>query len=379
MDGGSTMPDERKEIVENQLDYLLTLPPRRRSLRDADLRGVLLTDANLDGLRGDNIRLVEADLSGATLRGARLVACDIRNANLTRTDLSQAMLRMCILDSARASGVEWHDTRIEDSSLQGADFSEASLRGIRLSESSWARASLRDAVLEDASGDGVGFRGADLRGAKLARVRLADADFRGADLTGADFSGADLTGADFRGAILEAVRWDGASCRSARFDEDDPWAEAALIALGMADLGSAEPPTEIVDSAQAAATAAAVAAALASQQAPDFDPSKLESELQKVASDWPELQSALRTMDLRAFARLLSTPTGGSRSGGSPSVEPLIQLLNELDRIDSDEPPEEWKALLQSLFPQLGDVKSQASLEELAASLPKSLGQQRKV
>jgi hypothetical protein len=83
-------------------------------------------------------------------------------------------------------------------------------------------------------------------------------------------------------------------------------------------------------------------------------------------------------MNLQAFARLLAAPAGAQRSGGSPPVESLLRLLSELDRIDADEPPEEWKAWLQSLFPHLGDLQSQASLDDLAASLQKSLGQQGK-
>lgn len=351
---------------------------RRRGLRDADLSGESLASANLDGLRGDDVRLAGADLSGATLIGARLVACDLRDANLTGADLSQATLRMCTLDGVRAPAVRWHGVRIEDSSLQGADFSEASLRGVRLSESSWARASLRGAILEEASGDGAGFRGADMRGAKLARARISDADFRGADLTAADLSGAELPGADFRGAILEDVRWDGATCRSARFDEDDPWAEAALIALGMIEVSDTEAARQALDSAQAVAGAVAIAAALATQQAPDFDPAKLESELQKLSVDWPAFQSTLEEMDLQAFAQLLSRPGHPSGSSESPSVKPFLQLLNELDRIDSDEPPEEWKVWLENLFPRLGASEDQISAEELAETMKKAFGQHRK-
>jgi uncharacterized protein YjbI with pentapeptide repeats len=66
------------------------------NLSTADLRGVLLVDADL----------TDADLAGADLRGADLSHADLSNADLTGAKLSGAKLSGAILDGAR--GVPSH-------------------------------------------------------------------------------------------------------------------------------------------------------------------------------------------------------------------------------------------------------------------------------
>jgi hypothetical protein len=57
-------------------------------LRDADLSGAVLSDADLSGAD-----LRDADLSGAVLRGADLRGADLRDADLSGADLRGAVLR----------------------------------------------------------------------------------------------------------------------------------------------------------------------------------------------------------------------------------------------------------------------------------------------
>jgi hypothetical protein len=143
----------------------------------------------------------------------------MEEARLEDADLTDATLRMCVLDGARAMDACLAGARLEDGSARGADLSRADLRGAHLSETSLARAVLRDADLSGVEGDGVELRGADLRGAKLAGARLADADLRGADLRGADLSGGHFQDADFRGALVEGARFDDADVTGAAFDD----------------------------------------------------------------------------------------------------------------------------------------------------------------
>ena len=141
-----------RKIDEAELNKILSnhklwLMDESNGIR-ADLSGVDLEYADLDGAD-----LRDANLSGADLRGA-----DLRDANLWYADLRGADLR--------------------DASLGCADLGYADLGGANLSG-----ADLRDADLRDA----------DLRGANLGHANLYGADFSGADLGGANLWSTDLS------------------------------------------------------------------------------------------------------------------------------------------------------------------------------------------
>ena len=141
-----------RKIDEAELNKILSnhklwLMDESNGIR-ADLSGVDLEYANLDGAD-----LGDANLSGADLRGA-----DLRSANLWYANLRGADLRDASLGCA--------DLRYAD--LGGADLGGADLGG----------ADLRDA---------------DLRGADLRSANLWYADLRGADLGGANLWSTDLS------------------------------------------------------------------------------------------------------------------------------------------------------------------------------------------
>ena len=141
-----------RKIDEAELNKILSnhklwLMDESNGIR-ADLSGVDLEYADLDGTD-----LRDANLSGANLRGA-----DLRSANLWYADLRGADLR--------------------DASLGCADLGYADLGGANLSSADLSGADLRDA---------------DLRGANLGHANLYDADFSGADLGGANLWSTDLS------------------------------------------------------------------------------------------------------------------------------------------------------------------------------------------
>ena len=117
-----------------------------QTIREANLYGANLYEADLRGANLYGANLYEADLRGANLRGANLYEADLRGADLRGADLYEANLY--------------------GANLRGADLYGANLRG----------ADLR----------GANLRGADLRGANLYGADLYGADLRGADLYGAD-------------------------------------------------------------------------------------------------------------------------------------------------------------------------------------------------
>lgn len=116
---------------------------------------------------------IRADLSGVDLEYADLDGADLRDANLSGADLKGADLRSANLWYADLRGSD-----LRDASLGCADLGYADLGGANLSGADLSGADLRDA---------------DLRGANLGHANLYDADFSGADLGGANLWSTDLS------------------------------------------------------------------------------------------------------------------------------------------------------------------------------------------
>ena len=116
---------------------------------------------------------IRADLSGVDLEYADLDGADLRDANLSGADLKGADLRNANLWYADLRGADLRDASLGCADLGYADLGGANLSGADLS--------------------GVDLRDADLRGANLGHANLYDADFSGADLGGANLWSADLS------------------------------------------------------------------------------------------------------------------------------------------------------------------------------------------
>lgn len=311
---------------------LAAIKPAAR-VRDLVLRGASLREVQAPGLRGENLDFRRADLTGAGLPGARLTECDLSDATLESADLSEATLRACRLGGVRAAGAVLTRARLEDSDAAGADFSGADLTGARLTESSFARAGLRDARLDEASGEGVDFRGADLAGTSLAAARLADADFRGADLSGASLARGSFQGADFRGAILEATDWKDAEWTGARFDLGATPAEKGTPAPNVepgldAATAGVEPMVAWVENLLKGAVSTF-------PPTPTVPPAaSTPADLRRMIED---LQRALTTRGVQADGMLCS----------------FQQVLESLETMTDNEPPETWKPALEELVARL--------------------------
>lgn len=182
-------------------DQLKSLIHSRQTARDLALRGVNLRGIELVGLRADGLDLKEADLSESYLTEVKWKACILRDTRLDGADLTDAVLRLCDLDQARAPDATFVRTRLENSTARGALFDATDLTKAVLTDTDFSRASFRGANLEGVSASGANFRGADLSGANLRNAELVDTDLRGADFTDADLEGTVLDGADLRGAI----------------------------------------------------------------------------------------------------------------------------------------------------------------------------------
>lgn len=166
-------PDELGQILRDHQEWLRTENAaggrrgRRAVLRDTDLSGGNLKQAELD----------RADLSGARLIRAKLSNARLRDADLTCAQLDRAILKGAVLDRATLS----------HALLLRADLTEASL-----------------------------FE-AKLEGSNLWHTIFVRADLDGADLTGAKLVQTNLDGARLHRAILKMAVYRPANAPSAGY------------------------------------------------------------------------------------------------------------------------------------------------------------------
>jgi uncharacterized protein YjbI with pentapeptide repeats len=194
----------------------------RPDLRQADLRGRNLRNANLSGadLRGAilrNAKLGQASLNSANLYNAILVKADLtgaklKEAMLRRADLSGAILRKADFSGGGlfpGSGADLSAAVLNKADLSGADLRKVDLNGAKLHKAKLFHAKMFEA----------GLSGAELNGAKLC-----GADLRRANLVGTVLKGADLTGCHVFGASAWGLRIDTATVQKNLLitPEDEP-------------------------------------------------------------------------------------------------------------------------------------------------------------
>jgi uncharacterized protein YjbI with pentapeptide repeats len=145
--------------------------------------------------RGENQR-AKIMLTGADLHGVRLTGAILTDAHLEGAELWRAHLRKADLLRAHLQGATLWAVRLEGAWLQRAHMEEAHLRGARL-------------------------EGARLWGAQLQRAKLSEAHLEGADLLKANLQGALLENAHLEGASLRRVHLEGATFVEARLQGTD--------------------------------------------------------------------------------------------------------------------------------------------------------------
>lgn len=122
-------------------------------LHDADFRGVILTDANLNGICLDEIDLSNAKISGAHLERGRL----------SGATLSKALMRQADLREASLNGVNLSNANLDGANLEGADLRGAYLKGVFL----------RNANLNNCTLDNYPARGSDNRTSDMGVLEQA--------------------------------------------------------------------------------------------------------------------------------------------------------------------------------------------------------------
>ncbi|MGC5010331.1 pentapeptide repeat-containing protein [Streptosporangium sp. DT93] len=139
---------------------------RRATLHEKIVRGVTLDGADLTG-----VRLSRADLPGAAagaggrvlspgprLSRATLTGAEMKNVILVEANLGKAILTNTVLTGSYLSRASLKDAKLRGAKLIGADLTDADLTGADLTG-----ADLRDAVLKGTKLGGAILEGADLR------------------------------------------------------------------------------------------------------------------------------------------------------------------------------------------------------------------------
>lgn len=113
-----------------------------RDLKNEDLSGSELTDANLSIADLSNSDLSYSNLQGANLSMANLSDADLSYADLKGANLSKADLFSVDLSNTNLIEANFINYNLQATNLQGAD-----LRGVRLEGANFAEADLRGAIL----------------------------------------------------------------------------------------------------------------------------------------------------------------------------------------------------------------------------------------
>jgi uncharacterized protein YjbI with pentapeptide repeats len=191
-----------------------------------DMKGMVLTEANLSGCN-----FIECDLSGVDLRGA---------------NISGATFMTCKLDKAQLQGVLGKGVIfVKDCSLAAADLSHSNFANCNFGASKMPGIRLIKAVLDSANLSEVEISKADARlasaksalcrkmiakGAQMAGINFQDAVLQHADLRSSDLRNSNLFGADLSRVKLNGdTQLDGAFLKRARtWPRLSPEQQAAL-------------------------------------------------------------------------------------------------------------------------------------------------------
>jgi hypothetical protein len=102
------------------------------NLEGADLRGIVLNGASLQGAKLRGANLEGAILNGANLQGADLRGASLKGANLQGADLTGANLINSYLDKANFTAADLTNSFMTNVRLNKTNFTDANLANVRL-------------------------------------------------------------------------------------------------------------------------------------------------------------------------------------------------------------------------------------------------------
>ncbi len=147
----------RSRYVDLEKEHLWVVYPRTRGMNeksdesDANLRGAVLSRANLYHAKLRNSSLADAKLDNANLYQANLSDADLEGADLTKANLAQADLENTNLGNANLSSAFLVGGRLISTNLVEANLSNANLKDTTLKQANLSKARLDGANLTGAT------------------------------------------------------------------------------------------------------------------------------------------------------------------------------------------------------------------------------------
>jgi len=153
-----------------------------------DLRSTNFSQANMKG-----VMLLNSQLDGAVLKGVCLDGATLLGVSATGADFSGATF----VNARAVKG-----SRFDRAVFKGADISKANFRSAGLDRADLSGACLQNADLSEATLRLAILTGANAKGLRAAKVDLSNARMAGANLHGAILQKANISGADLTNASL---------------------------------------------------------------------------------------------------------------------------------------------------------------------------------
>ncbi|ECA7920245.1 type III secretion system effector PipB2 [Salmonella enterica subsp. enterica serovar Chichester] len=162
------------------------------NLTAENLCGADLSDANLEGAV-----LFMADCEGANLKGANLSGASLGYVNLTNACLEDSIMCGATLDSANLTGAN-----LQNTSLLGCSMIECNCSGANMDHASISGATLIRANMSGVTLKGATIMATNMESAILTQANLQKASFTATNLGEADLSEANLKNTSFKDCTL---------------------------------------------------------------------------------------------------------------------------------------------------------------------------------
>lgn len=183
----------------------------------ANLEGVRMTCANLQGMDLSGMNLSRADIRTSSLSGSNLEKVNLTGTTLNRVDLNDTNLKGANLKQASLKECASSNTDFSGADLSFAQIS-SHLQKPKLNGANLERASFHHPML-DAEITGARFLGARLQGCNFKGQDLSGVDFTGCQLPATDFTDCKLDGTNFSRVNLEGADFTGSNFRAALLDK----------------------------------------------------------------------------------------------------------------------------------------------------------------
>jgi uncharacterized protein YjbI with pentapeptide repeats len=162
---------------------------------------------------------------GKLINEKRCIGCDFKYQNFSKADLTGVVMSQAMLNGTNFSDTNltlaiFRDADLTGANLTRANLQQAALYGAKLIGTKLVGANLNKAKLPYANLKGASLQKANLTKANLNSADLSQVDLSNANLTGADLTNADLSDANLQRTILTGAKLNGTKLTRARMPDN---------------------------------------------------------------------------------------------------------------------------------------------------------------